>query len=63
MTTAPAIFTRHPLDTIRPGDITVAWCSKSGDRERKLWTGFKLVCLHCHPEQDPEYPQKPQEAL
>ena len=42
-----------PRMRLQPGDVTLAWCSKTGDRERKLYTGYSLVCLHCHPERDP----------
>jgi len=52
--TASAIFVPDPRLHLRPGDVTIAWCSHSGDRERKLFTGYSLVCLHCHPERDPE---------
>lgn len=53
------LFTPHPLerDRIRPGDILYTWCSVSMDRERHLYQPGQtrpLVCLHCHPELDPE---------
>lgn len=54
-----AVFEPDPRLNLRPGDITIAWCSKSGDRERKLFTGYSLICLHCNPEKDPE--RKPEQ--
>ena len=57
---APALFVPNPMLNLHPGDVTEAWCSKSGDRERKLYTGYSLVCLHCHPERDPERKTEPE---
>ena len=52
-TNTTSVFRPHPLARIEPGDIIWTWCSRSGDRERHLWTGSKLICLHCRPECDP----------
>jgi hypothetical protein len=43
----------HPLVILRPGDVTWGWCSKCGTQQDKLYTGYSLVCLQCHPEKDP----------
>ena len=54
MTTA-ALFT-HPLVILRPGDVTWGWCSKCGTQQDKLYTGYSLICLTCHPDKDPRKP-------
>ncbi len=38
---------------IKPGDITWTHCSACMGRTYHLFTGTRLVCLRCHPEQDP----------
>lgn len=58
MDAATNVFQPHPLVILHIGDIDYNWCSKSGERERKLWTGHRWVCLHCYPEQDPEKEQE-----
>ena len=42
--------------TIKVGDIFATWCSKHGETGKQtdhLWDSHKLICLVCHPEQDP----------
>ena len=39
---------------LRKDDITWTYCSKHMGRTEHLWTGHKLVCLACHPDQKPK---------
>jgi len=53
-TTTVTTWQPHPLSKpLVPGDVVWTWCSQAMDRTDHLYTGYKLVCLHCHPEQDP----------
>lgn len=63
MTTQPA-FVPHPCARLRPGDIVETHCSRAMERTDHLYQPQKfppLLCLHCHPEQDPRRPQKESE--
>ena len=40
------------------GMIINSWCSKHGDngkQTRNLWKNYRLWCLECIPEKDPDY--------
>ncbi len=58
----PEIKTNHQLIKherieIEAGDYIKSWCSKAGEKgeqTRHLWDGYKLICLHCHPEAEKE---------
>lgn len=55
MTAVPVTYQPHPLSKpLQPGDVTDTWCSAHYDRTRHIWTGYKLICLECHPELEPE---------
>ena len=51
MTTAPAFFT-HPLVVIKVGDIIWSHCRKCMGQTDHLYVGYRLICLHCHPDKD-----------
>ena len=54
LSNAETIWQPHPLSKpLQKGDITETWCSKHFERTDHLWTGYKLVCLDCHPELKP----------
>ena len=48
----------HERSIIKPGGITWSWCSKHWTRTDHLYTGYKLICLECHPESKPKEEEK-----
>ena len=53
-----AILRPDPRANLRPGDVTVSWCSKHWDRTDHLYTGNRLICLECYPEYKPTFEEQ-----
>lgn len=48
----------YPPNVIRVGDVIQTHCTRCMTVTDKLYTGYSLICLWCHPEMRPEEEKK-----